>query len=255
MTNLVEIPKIAELKQNLSGMSKTEIQNYAKRFTRGIIEKIKDVSEQIEDAKRLSGRAHSVESDLRNRFSFGIFGKSKTDKRSEINTEAISLHNKALSAMNDLIQGSVALTTCSTIFTETMVETIASAMKDGFQDQYGYQITLSDAAKEQAQILLSHAEEALQREGRIEANTQAISEVKDQARSNTQKIGENASKIGENFQNIKENARNVSSNAQKIEELQKELSKFKAQNTKIALYVSILAMFLSMVALILTLKF
>ena len=249
-----EIPSPAELNSLLQGKNQREVKNIAQQVAHAISGKIEAISEKIEEAKELTTKAGKVKSDWSNRLSFGIFGKSATDKRSELNTEVNIQQNEAIIEMNDLIQGSIALTSCSISFAETMVQEMSLIMASGFQDQYGNIVELSENAKENAQMLLAQAKKALVQHQKINENAKAIEAIKGDVSQNTQNIDKNKHSINKNAQSIDKNAQNIDKNAQSIEFLQKELAKASNSKIKISLCMSVLAILLSLVNLCLHFK-
>ena len=256
-----QIPSLEELNFALQGKSENEIKTIAQQVAHAIGGKIEAISEKIEEAKELTEKAGKVKSDWSNRLSFGIFGKSATDKRSELNTEVNIQQNEAIIEMNDLIQGSIALTGCSITFAENMVQEMSLIMTSGFQDQYGNIVELSENAKEKAQMLITQAKKALVQHQKINENAKAIEAIKGDVSQNTQNIdknkhsiNKNAQNIDSNMQNIDKNAQNINKNAQSIESLQKELSKASNSKIKISLCMSVLAILLSLVNLCLHFK-
>lgn len=256
-----QIPSPAELNSLLQGKNQREVKNIAQQVAHAIGGKIEAISEKIKDAKELTTKAGKVKSDWSNRLSFGIFGKSATDKRSELNTEVNIQQNEAIIEMNDLIQGSIALTSCSIFFAETMVQELSLIMVSGFQDQYGNAVELSEDAKEKAQMLITQAKKTLEHHQKINENAKAIEAIKGDVSQNTQNIdknkhsiNKNAQNIDSNMQNIDKNAQKIDKNAQSIELLQKEFAKASNSKIKISLCMSVLAILLSLVNLCLHFK-
>lgn len=263
-----QIPSPDELNFALQGKSENEIKTMAQQMAHAIGEKIEAISEKIEEAKELTRKAGKVKTDLRHRFSFGLFGKSATDKRSELNTEINIQQNEAIMEMNDLIQGSIALTACSISFAENMVQEMSLIMTSGFKDQYGNVVELSENAKENAQMLIAQAKKSLVQQEKINENAKAIEAIKGDVSQNKQNIDKNTQKIDKNkhsidknaqninsnMQNIDKNAQNIDKNAQNIEFLQKELAKADNSKIKISLSLSVLAILLSLANLCLHFK-
>lgn len=254
-----QIPSPDELNFALQGKSENEIKTIAQQMAHAIGEKIEAISEKIGEAKELTKKAGKVKTDWSHRITFGLFGKSATDKRSELNTEVNIQQNEAIMEMNDLIQGSIALTACSITFAENMVQEMSLIMTSGFKDQDGNVAKLSENAKENAQMLIAQAKKSLEQHQKINENAKAIEAIKGDVSQNTQKIDKNkhsidknAQNIDSNMQNIDKNAQNIDKNAQSIEFLQKELAK--SNNSKISLSLSLLAILLSLANLCLYFK-
>lgn len=249
-----QIPSPDELNFALQGKSENEIKTIAQQMAHAIGEKIEAISEKIEEAKELTKKAGKVKTDWSHRLTFGLFGKSATDKRSELNTEVNIQQNEAIMEMNDLIQGSIALTACSITFAENMVQEMSLIMTSGFKDQYGNVAELSENAKENAQMLIAQAKKSLVQHQKINEKAKAIEAIKGDVSQNTQNIDKNTQKIDKNKHSIDKNAQNIDKNAQSIEFLQKELAKSNNSKIKISLSLSVLAILLSLANLCLYFK-
>ena len=219
MSEILPSPQV--LQKELANKSESDIAKYAKDMANEIFVRIDELTKSIKEAEDLSRRAENVKSDWKNRFSFGRFGESATDKRSKLNVKVNNQQNKAMSEMNDLIQGCIALTQCSILFAKHMVEEMSIIMVKGFKDKDGDTIRLSDSTKEQAQILLTQAQSGLERQRKIESN---------------------ANEISQNRQIIDENRRLIEQNQELIKEL-------KLKSSASGLYIGILALLLAIINL------
>lgn len=234
MSNFV-IPSPQDLENQLANKAKGEVENYAKKMAKEILVRINELTKSIDEAKALSKEAQSVKTDLRHRLSGGLLGESDTDKRSKLNTKANIQQDKALSEMNDLIRGCIALTQCSIFFAEQMLNEMSLIMVNGFKDKDGDIINLSHSTKEQAQMLLTQAQSSLERQRKIESNASAISE-------NKESISQNKSAISQNRQIIDENRK-------LIEQNQELIKKLKVKSSASGLYIGILALLLAIINL------
>lgn len=174
---MVEIAKelsVEVLEQQLANISGNDLYVLAQERAKFILSKIEDVGQKIARAKELNEDADDAESDWSNRLSFGIFGDSKTDKRSKLNTRATAMQNEAMAEMNTLIQQSVALTICSTVFAKYMIEEMALIVKNGFTDAHGGIQHLSKASKEKAKFIITQAQAAVERHAQSEAKFNAL---------------------------------------------------------------------------------
>lgn len=230
MSEILPNPQV--LQKELANKSESDIAKYAKDMANKIFVRINELTKSIDEAKALSKQAENVKSDWRPKI-FG--GKSATDKRSKLNARVNTQQNEALSEMNDLIQGCIALTQCSILFAKHMVEEMSIIMVKGFKDKDGDTIRLSDSTKEQAQILLTQAQSGLERQRKIESNASAISQ-------NKESISQNKSVISQNRQIIDENRKLIEQNQELIKEL-------KLKSSASGLYIGILALLLAIINL------
>lgn len=234
MSNFV-IPSPQDLKNQLANKTKGEIKNDAEKMAKEILVRINELTKSIDEAKALSKEAQSVKTDLRHRLSGGLLGESDTDKRSKLNTKANIQQDKALSEMNDLIRGCIALTQYSIFFAEQMFNEMSLIMVNGFKDKDGDIINLSHSTKEQAQMLLAQAKSSLERQRKIESNANEISQ-------NKESISQNKSAINQNRQIIDENRK-------LIEQNQELIKKLKLKSGASGLYIGILALLLAIINL------
>lgn len=223
MSEILPSPQV--LQKQLANKSESDIVKYAKDMANKIFVRINELTKSIDEAKALSKQAENVKSDWTPRF---LGGESATDKRSKLNARVNNQQNKAMSEMNDLIQGCIALTQCSIFFAECMVEEMSIIMVKGFKDKDGDIISLSDSTKEQAQILLTQAQSGLERQRKIESNANEISQ--------------NKSAISQNRQIIDENRKLIEQNQELIKEL-------KLKSSASGFYISILALLLAIINL------
>lgn len=223
MSEILPSPQV--LQKQLANKSESDIVKYAKDMANKIFVRINELTKSIDEAKALSKQAENVKSDWRPKF---LGGESATDKRSKLNARVNNQQNKAMSEMNDLIQGCIALTQCSIFFAECMVEEMSIIMVKGFKDKDGDITRISDSTKEQAQILLTQAQSGLERQRKIESNANEISQ--------------NKSAISQNRQIIDENRKLIEQNQELIKKLE-----FKSSAS--GLYISILALLLAIINL------
>lgn len=223
MSEILPSPQV--LQKQLANKSESDIVKYAKDMANKIFVRINELTKSIDEAKALSKQAENVKSDWIPRF---LGGESATDKRSKLNARVNNQQNKAMSEMNDLIQGCIALTQCSILFAKHMVEEMSIIMVKGFKDKDGDITRISDSTKEQAQILLTQAQSGLERQRKIESNANEISQ--------------NKSAISQNRQIIDENRKLIEQNQELIKEL-------KLKSSASGFYISILALLLAIINL------
>lgn len=160
--------KIGVLRTQAASLKPKDLKALAEKKLTEILEKIQAISYNIDKAKRLTKQAENSESDWSNKLSFGRFGESKTDKRSRLNTKAITMQNEAMVEMNNLIQESIKLTTISYGFAQAMTQTIAEMLTSGFKDSNGDIQRLEGVAREQVLIILDEAKKFVQHQQEYE---------------------------------------------------------------------------------------
>lgn len=217
--------------EELEGKSDEELSSLADQKAQEIFENISKIQEKIEYAKTLTAEAKKAGTDLGS-FVFGLFGKTKTEKQTELNTKAISQHNEALEEMNNLIQESVFLTKGSMFFAKKMVEAMSLMMVGGFKDKDGKIIELSEEQKKHANIILQEAKNFVKQQMELEK------------RENEQE--KNIIKLQENIQVIKNiKIKNLKT---KIEILQEQINK---KSSFVPYLISALSLVVAIVSLVL----
>lgn len=186
---MTELITLDELNSKLKGKSPRQIKVIAKETANSIMAKIEAVLQSIKEAKDLSIEAENSSAGLTDiviRFvTFGWFGESATEKRSKLNTKAISMQNQAMAEMNDIIKQSVNLTLCSTDFAESMIDGLRLIVENGFKDAYGNIQQLSDYSKKLVILIIEQAKEA-----------------KDRQAQSVARANEQDAKIAQNSENI-----------------------------------------------------
>ena len=259
VTSASELQKLDELKNMLEINKNDEksIQVIVENTAKNILSNIVQVTEKIQDAKELVRDSENCESDWKNIFSLGVFGQSKTDKRAELNTRAISQQNEAMTEMNKLIQESLKLICCSIFFAKSMIETMSSMMVGGFKDTNGKTIALSEDQEKHANIILQQAknfvEHQEQYELRQEKQEQEIKQNKQSIEQNRQDISQNAAAISHHTEQFGEYLGKYElrqeSQELAIQTLQQDVSLLKAYSNKKAFYFSIIAIIISIVSI------
>lgn len=217
--------------EELEGKSDEELSSLADQKAQEIFENISKIQEKIEYAKELVANAEKATTDFSNRI-FNWWGKSKTEKQTELNTKAISQHSEALEEMNNLIQESVFLTKGSMFFAKKMVEAISLMMVGGFKDKDGKIIELSEEQKKHANIILQEAKNFVKQQMELEK------------RENEQE--KNIIKLQENIQEIKNiKIKNLKA---KIENLQEQINK---KSSFMPYLISALSLVVAIVSLVL----
>lgn len=242
-----ELQSLNELK-NILKINKNDeksIQLIAQNTAKNILQNIIQVTEKIQDAKKLAEDATNIKSDGWFSRKFGN-GKTAEEKATRLNTKAISQQNEAMTEMNALIKESIKLTCCSIFFAKEMTRTLAVMMADGFEDSNGRHIQLSGEAREQVEFITQQAEDFIEHqaeyEERQEKQEREIGQNKENISQNRQNISQNRENILINQQTINQNRESIAKNAEAIEHL-------KSKNSSQSLVISIIALAISIVSL------
>lgn len=136
--------------------STAEIREIAKQAANAIcqhFERLTDLQEEMQD---LSSEAKNAKSDLKNRFSLGLFGESKNDKRMNLLTEKSILQDEHNIEMAKLLQTSISLSLLSTKLSSAMISEMQICVKKGFEDNDGRIKRLSQNSEQQAKLLIQN---------------------------------------------------------------------------------------------------
>ncbi len=214
-------------KQELERLDKGSLDNYVKDLATSLVEKIGVLQEKVEEAERLTRRAENseVKSDWKNRLSIGFFGKSAADKahdRVNLLAQAQKQQNEALLEMNTLIQESIKFTCLSFAFANRMVEYLGEFLNQGFMDKDGHIQRLTDKQKEQMGMVLTQAQNFVDRERKIEGRFGEIHERLDEKDD----LDEQQSQaIAQNRQDIESIQYKMGEKRQALDSIQQELGK------------------------------
>lgn len=136
--------------------STAEIREIAKQAANAIcqhFEKLTDLQEEMQD---LSSEAKNAKSDLKNRFSLGLLGESKNDKRMNLLTEKSILQDEHNIEMAKLLQTSISLSLLSAKLSSAMISEMQMCVKKGFEDNDGRIKRLSQNSEQQARLLIQN---------------------------------------------------------------------------------------------------
>lgn len=208
-----EIRKVKSLKPE-------EMEEFAIQRSITILSKIDEVSKKIEDADRLVEESKNANTDWKYILTRGYFGKDKVEKRSELNTQALKLHNEAMRQINNLIQESIRFTTCSASFAQQMIQTMAAMMAGGFKNLDGKDIQLSQEGQKHANVIINQAEKFLEHQEEMRRQDE---EQDEQIQNNRQSIWELQKRLEEQ-ENVDENQNaRIEHNRKLIKDLEQEL--------------------------------
>lgn len=255
-----EEPKESEvevLQKQVATLKPEDLKVLAEEKAVEIFSNIQRVSSKIDKAKDLTGRANNVKGDAINHL-FRFIGESKAEKRSKLNTQANIMQNEAMAEMNTLIQESIKLTTISYGFAQTMTQTIAAMLENGFKDKDGDIQQLHGVAKEQALVMLDEAQRFVKHqqeyEKRQEKQEQDISTQGEKIQELQEQLESKRTKIKELESTLKSKDSLDDKQSQSIQTLQNELqaqSQALAKKGVLPLWLAAGALVLAMASLVL----
>ncbi len=114
-----------------------ELKVIAQEKANFIMQNISQLCENLKEAKALNIQAQYVKTDLKNRLSLGILGKSRTEKRLDLQEHVSSLQNDAIAQLADLVQASIRFAAASAMLNQLMIKELAKKTKEGFINVYG----------------------------------------------------------------------------------------------------------------------
>lgn len=274
-----------EVKTSLSkDLDSREIDALANKVSKEILQKFEQNKQCIKETKELLKEAGEIDtngSDWVNIFSFGIFGKSKTDKLEErANLESkVHLNTiKSIENLNSIVQESIKFTRLNAKFSMAMHSAMAHMIASGVKNQNESLIKISKETSELAQVIMDEADnfakeqlaqeerhnkiiEAIENQDKVDKiHTQGISENKENIEKNQKLIALLEEMMNEQDKIDKFHTKEIEKNAQNIKKQQKQIDKLinKSQkssnfNVALALILGILATILSAISLFLIL--
>lgn len=131
-----------------------QLKEFARKKAVFIAQRVHNLTQNLEKAKKLSAEARNAKNDWWRSASdiallggglIGLaakgaglkFGKTATEKRSEINTEIIILQNEAITELANLVQASIQFAATSAVLNQAMLEELTKLCNEGFIDVYG----------------------------------------------------------------------------------------------------------------------
>lgn len=172
MGNALEVVKnssdignaLAEITTDSIPTSIKEVKELAKATANGICQKFEGLYELLEYSKELNNQARDAKTDMRKYFTLGLAGKSATQKRAELNTEAQTLQNQFNYEMLNLMQATLAFSILSARLSEAMIDEMEQCLKQGFTDVNGRIKKLSEHSAKQAKLLIQQIENSKPKE-------------------------------------------------------------------------------------------
>lgn len=148
---LIEVFDIEVLPANADA---TQLRKIAKEKATFVVEQVRNLTQNLEKVEKLTADAKNAKDSLLSKtFDFALsnfgliglvakqaglrIGKSGAEKRSEINTEAIILQNKAITELTDLVQESIQFAATSAVLNQAMLDELSKLCNEGFIDVYG----------------------------------------------------------------------------------------------------------------------
>ena len=148
------VDALTSIDESALPQSVAEIKEIAKQASSAICERFESLGELQEQMQELSERASEAETDLRNRFSFGLLGKSKTEKQTEILVQKSTLQDRHNVELLTLQRTSIAFSLLSAKLGGAMVNELQRCIKEGFEDANGRIKRLSQNSQIQAKMLI-----------------------------------------------------------------------------------------------------
>lgn len=105
-----------------------QLKEFARKKAVFIAQRVHNLTQNLEKAKKLSAEAENAKTDWKHHTSNFLFrglmtfGKSASEKRSEINTEIIILQNEAITELANLVQESIQFAATSAVLNQAMLE-------------------------------------------------------------------------------------------------------------------------------------
>ena len=201
--------------QEINCMKEGDLNKYAKKIAKKIVEKIHSISQDIQEAQDLNDQASKMET-KGDFFSFIGIGKSQVDKLDEkqnLSNKAQTKQSKAILHMNDLIQESVKFTCCSMALSNRMVEYLGHFLLEGLKDKDGHLINLGSKATKMVEHMMTSIRQGIDRDIKVDSKMASISERLDEK----DELDEQQSR------DIKDLQEKVENKKQKIDQIEKEL--------------------------------
>lgn len=191
-----------------------QLKEFARKKAVFIVQRVHNLTQNLEKAKKLSAEAGNAKTDLKHHisraFSYGLIGigKSASEKRSEINTRVSILQNEAIAELANLVQASIQFAATSAVLNQAMLDELTKLCNEGF-DAYGKVQEIRDG---QEREYLKQIENGLK-------NNQKIHQQRESTAKNQASILQNAESISANKDLISQNAELIAQNQQAIKNI------------------------------------
>lgn len=141
--------------KDIEKMTPNKVDELVSKKTKEILVNIQNCTNKIQEAKKAAESAKSKKTG-------GFFGRGKrTADKATATADALINTNEAVSELSNIVNESIAFTCLSMAFAKIMIDSIDQMMAEGFEDSKGNHITLTNAAKEQGEIILKQAKNYL----------------------------------------------------------------------------------------------
>ncbi|HEB9345149.1 TPA: hypothetical protein RZK20_001701 [Campylobacter coli] len=171
---------------NIGKLSTKEMDMFVIQKTNEIANRLNNLQRVVTKAKERNRQAETLDtsSDLKNMFSFGMLGKSKTDKikdRQDLIIEAQAASNEAMVEINDIVQATIVFNCYSLEFAKKMVQAMGVVVSDGIKGANGNIEYLSKETQESLEIIMDGTSNFIKKQEKIEQqaneNKQYIQEL------------------------------------------------------------------------------
>lgn len=185
-----------------------QLKEFARKKAVLIAQRVHNLTQNLEKAKKLSAEAENAKTDVKYRassfFSYGLikFGKSASEKRSEINTRVSILQNEAIAELTNLVQASIQFAATSAVLNQAMLEELAKVCEEGFIDVYG---KVQEIRDEKEMGYLKQIENGLKNNQKIYQQRESTAKIQASILQNAESISANKDLISQNAEFIAQN--------------------------------------------------
>ncbi len=206
---------VAEVKEAENNKDSQKLQIVVNKHIEVIRTMLEKQQAKLDKAKDLANRAKDIAKEdtawnsIKQKTTFGLAGVDIDEERTKGLVEGLIATNEAMTEMNNVIQGIVALTCCSATYSKIMIETMGGILTDGFINAAGQREQLTENQKECIERLILTAKQHAMQEFRDLKQDEKIEQIfeilkhKDEVDSRQEEqIRKNAELIAQNQQNI-----------------------------------------------------
>lgn len=162
--DLVEVLK--QVEQKSLPRDRREIESIARAVSHAIAEKVNGMASNIEEIQRLTDEASRVKGDwwAKVRIVNWFSGKTRAEKQTELNTQAIARLSHNETQMLNLLQAFIPFTSLSNHLNEVTAREMEEILQNGFKDSSSKITTLSKRGEEQLKFIMQVQKNALRQE-------------------------------------------------------------------------------------------
>ena len=252
----------------LESMSQSELSKLAKEKAEEIFLNICKANEKIKEAKELSVKASTIEtdgSDIKNIATLGIAGKSREDKLSDrlnLTSKAQISQNEAIFELSKIVQESIKFTQLTSKFSTSLQQAMSFLFKNGLKDANGNITKLSNESAKAFCDILDAADKFAANQARLDDKIDQIYSRLDKKHQVDEEQGQaiqsNADKIRELFLHMDEKGRLdqeqeklIAQNAQAIMANTEILRKLQSKKDTKVYIIAVVSLLLSAVSIVL----